>query len=91
MWYLNRVPCLGRDALHGEDDLEGVLGNVPRTHGVQWGLAVDLMAHHHRPEHLEKVLTSINFNSKVHRNEVIGYLLQSSIIYLRMMEEMHIS
>ena len=33
--HLNRVPRLRRDALHGEDYLEGVLGDVPGTHLVQ--------------------------------------------------------
>ena len=33
--HLDRVPRLWRDALHGEDYLEGVLGDVPGTHLVQ--------------------------------------------------------
>ena len=30
--HLDRVAGLGGDALHGQDDLEGVLPNVPGTH-----------------------------------------------------------
>ena len=37
---LDSVASLRCDALHGEDDLEGVLRYVPRTHLVQGGLAV---------------------------------------------------
>ena len=73
--YLHGVPGLGRDALHGEDDLERVLGDVPRAHGVQRGLVVNLVAHDHRPEHLEEVLTSVHFNPKFHGDKVIRNLL----------------
>ena len=73
--YLDSVAGLGRDALHGEDDLEGVLGDVPGAHGVQRRLLVDLVAHHHRPEHLEEVLRAVHLHSELHRYQMIRNLL----------------
>ena len=73
--HLDSVAGLGRDALHGQDDLEGVLGDVPGAHGVQRGLLVDLVAHHHRPEHLEEVLRAVHLHPELHRYQVIRNLL----------------
>ena len=73
--HLDSVASLRRDALHGEDDLEGVLGDVPRAHGVQRRLLVDLVAHHHRPEHLEEVLRAVHLHPELHRYQMIRNLL----------------
>ena len=72
---LDSVASLRSDSLHGEDDLEGVLGNVSRRHVVQWRLLIDLVTHHHGPEHLEEVLTPVHLNSKVHRDQMIRNIL----------------
>ena len=73
---LDSVPGLGSDALHGQDDLEGVLSDVAGAHAVQGWLLVNLVAHHHRPEHLEKVLRAVHLHSEVHGDQVVRNLLQ---------------
>ena len=73
--HLDSVASLRCDALHGEDDLKGVLGDVSCAHGVQRRLLVDLVAHHHRPEHLEEVLRAVHLHSELHRYQMIRNLL----------------
>ena len=79
----NCVACLWSDSLHGQNNLELHLARQVAGRDLPEGrLRVYLVGHDDWPEHLEKVLSSVNLCAKVHALKMIGNYLKYWDIFL---------
>ena len=97
--YLDCIPSLWRDPFHGQHNLElHLAGEITGRDLPQWRVLVNLVGDDDWPEHLEKVLGSINFSSEIHALQMVGNYLKykysnvslgrRSILYLPLLSDL---